>query len=111
MIDRMCKGKSQRLYRYINGKKTLKDFHLKNAQSDLEKAENLARFHFRIGQAEEFNGHLTDVFNINKHSQVYFLDRSASFMDNICVSKKGVIKLLNVLNRLKALLHPRVLIS
>ena len=67
--------------------KTLKDFHLKNAQADLEKAEDLARFHFMIGPAEEFNGHLMEVFNKNKHSQVHFLDRSAPFMDNIRVSK------------------------
>ena len=70
------------------------------AQSDLEKAE-------------EFNGQFTDVFNKNEHTQVPLLDRSAPFMNDIAVSKDGVIKLLKGLNPSKALgpdeLHPRVL--
>ena len=33
-----------------------------------------------------------DVFNKNEHTQVPRLDRSASFMDDIIVSKDGVIK-------------------
>ena len=70
------------------------------AQSDLEKAE-------------EFNGQFTDVFNKNEYTQVPFLDRSAPFMNDIAVSKDGVIKLLSGLNPSKALgpdeLHPRVL--
>ena len=65
------------------------------AKSDLEKAE-------------EFNGQFTD-----EHTQVPLLDRSAPFMDDIVVSKDGVIKLLKSLNPSKALgpdeLHPRVL--
>ena len=69
------------------------------AESDLEKAE-------------EFNGQFTDVFNKNEHTQVPLLDRSAPFMDDIVVSKDGVIKLLKGLNLSKALgpdeLHPRV---
>ena len=68
------------------------------AQSDLEKAE-------------EFNGQFTDVFSKNEHTQVPLLDRSAPCMNDIAVSKDGVIKLL--LNPSKALgpdeLHPRVL--
>ena len=67
------------------------------AQSDLEKAE-------------EFNGQFTDVFNKNEHTQVPLLDRSAPFMNDIAVSKDGVIKLLKGLNPSKALgpdeLHP-----
>ena len=70
------------------------------AQSDLEKAD-------------EFNGHFTDVFNKNEHTQVPLLNRSAPFMDDIVVSKDGVTKLLKGLNPSKALgpddLHPRVL--
>ena len=70
------------------------------AQSDLEKAE-------------EFNGQFTDVFSKNEHTQVPLLDRSAPFMNDIVVSKDGVIKLLKGLNPSKALgpdeLHPRVL--
>ena len=54
-----------------------------------------------------------DVFNKNEHTQVPLLDRSAPFMNDIAVSKDGVIKLLKGLNSSKALgpdeLHPRVL--
>ena len=60
------------------------------AQSDLEKAE-------------EFNGQFTDVFSKNEHTQVPLLDRSATFMNDIAVSKDGVIKLLKGLNPSKAL--------
>ena len=70
------------------------------AQSDLEKAE-------------EFNGQFTDVFNKNEHTQAPLLVRSAPFMNDIVISKDGVIKLLKGLNPSKALgpdeLHPRVL--
>ena len=70
------------------------------AQSDLEKAE-------------EFNGQLTDVFSKKEHNQVPLLDRSAPFIDDIVVSKDGVIKLLKGLNASKALgpdeLRPKVL--
>ena len=49
----------------------------------------------------------------NKHTQVPLLDRSAPFMNDIAVSKDGVIKLLKGLNPSKALgpdgLHPRIL--
>ena len=68
------------------------------AQSDLEK---------------EFNGQFTDVFSKHEHTQVPLLDRSAPFMNDIAVSKDGVIKLLKDVNPSKALgpdeLHPRVL--
>ena len=70
------------------------------AQSDLEKAE-------------EFNGQFTDVFSENEHTKVPLLDRSAPFMNDIAVSKDGVIKLLKGLNPSKAIgpdkRHPRVL--
>ena len=95
-------------YRYINSQKKdtqgIPPLKRKNgkgvAQSDLEKAE-------------EFNGQFTDVFSKNEHTQVPLLDRSAPFMNDIAVSKDGVIKLLKGLNPSKALgpdeLHPRVL--
>ena len=95
-------------YRYINSQKKdtqgIPPLKRKNgkgaAQSDLEKAE-------------EFNGQFTDVFNKNEHTQVPLLDRSAPFMNDIAVSKDGVIKLLKGLNPSKALgpdeFYPRVL--
>ena len=53
------------------------------------------------------------MFNKNEHTQVPFLDRYAPFMNDIVISKEGVIKLLKGLNPSKALgpdeLHPRVL--
>ena len=53
------------------------------------------------------------MFNKNEHTQVPLLDRSAPFMNDIAVSKDGVIKLLKGLIPSKALgpdeLHPRVL--
>ena len=102
------KANPRDFYRYINSQKKdtrgIPPLKRKNgkgvAQSDLEKAE-------------EFNGQFTDVFNINEHTQVPLLDRSAPFMNDIAVSKDGVIKLLKGLNPSKALgpdeLHPRVL--
>ena len=64
-------------------------------------------------KANEFNDQFTDVFTKFEHSQVPLLDRSASFMEDIVVTKEGVTKLLKGLNSLKALgpdeLHPRVL--
>ena len=70
------------------------------AQSNLEKAE-------------EFNGQFTDVFNKYEHTRAPLLDRPATFMDDIVVSKDGVTKLLKGLNPSKALgpdeFHPRVL--
>ena len=53
------------------------------------------------------------MFNKNEHTQVPFLDRSAPFMNDIVISKEGVITLLKGLNPSKALgldeIHPRVL--
>ena len=95
-------------YRYINSQKKdtqgIPPLKRKNgkgvAQSDLEKAE-------------EFNGQFTDVFSKNEHIQAPLLDRSAPFMNDMVVSKDGVIKLLKGLNPYKALgpdeLQPRVL--
>ena len=102
------KANPRDFYQYINSQKKdtqgIPPLKRKNgkgvAQSDFEKAE-------------EFNGQFTDVFNKNEHTQVPLLDRSAPFMNDIAVSKDGVIKLLKGLNPSKALgpdeLHPRVL--
>ena len=102
------KANPRDFYRYINSQKKdtqgIPPLKRKNgkgvAQSDLEKAE-------------EFNGQFTDVFSKNEHTQVPLLDRSAPFINDIAVSKDGVIKLLKGLNPSKALvpdeLHPRVL--
>ena len=53
------------------------------------------------------------MFNKNEHMQVPLLDRSARFMNDIVITKDGVIKLLKGLNPSKALgpdeLHHRVL--
>ena len=43
------------------------------------------------------------MFSKNEHTQVPLLDRSAPFMNDIAVSKDGVIKLLKGLNPSKAL--------
>ena len=102
------KANPRDFYRYINSQKKdtqgIPPLKRKNekgvAQSDLEKSE-------------EFNGQLTDVFNKSEHTQVPLLDRSAPFMNDIVISKDGVIKLLKGMNPSKALrpdeLHPRVL--
>ena len=102
------KANPRDFYRYINSQKKdtqgIPPLKRKNgkgvAQSDLEKAE-------------EFNGQFTDVFSKNEHTQVPLLDRSAPFMNDIAVSKDGVIKLLKGSTPPKALgpdeLHPRVL--
>ena len=102
------KANPRDFYRYINSQEKdtqgIPPLKRKNgkgvAQSVLEKAE-------------EFNGQFTDVFSKNEHTQVPLLDRSAPFMNDIAVSKDGVIKLLKGLNPSKALgpdeLHPRVL--
>ena len=102
------KANPRDFYRYINSQEkrhprysTPKRKNRKGvAQSDLEKAE-------------EFSGQFTDVFSKNEHTQVLLLDRSAPFMNDIAVSKDGLIKLLKGLNPSKALgpdeLHPRVL--
>ena len=81
------KANPRDFYRYINSQKKdiqgIPSLKRKNgkgvAQSDLKKAE-------------EFNGQFTDVFNKNEHTQVPLLDRSAPFMNDIVVSKDGVIK-------------------
>ena len=53
------------------------------------------------------------TFSKNEHTQVALLDRTAPLMNDIAVSKDGLIKLLKGLNPSKALgpdeLHPRVL--
>ena len=54
-----------------------------------------------IEQAEEFNGHFTDVFNKNDHIEIPFLSRSAPFMDDIVVSNESVTKFLKGLKSKK----------
>ena len=51
------------------------------------------------------------MFSKNEDTQVPLLDRSAPFMNDIVISKHGVIKLLKGLNPSKGSdeLHPRVL--
>ena len=78
------KANPRDFYRYTNSQKKdtqcIPPLISKNgkgvAQSDLEK---------------EFNGQFSDVFNKNEHAQVRLLDRSASFMNDIAVSKDGVL--------------------
>ena len=53
-------------------------------------------------KAEDSNCRFNNVFNKHKHSMVPLLDRSAPFLDNICVSKEGVTKLLKGINPSKA---------
>lgn len=53
-----------------------------------------------------------NVFNKDEHIQVYLIERSASFIKNIVISKEeGLLKLLKSLNLAKTLrpdeLHPR----
>ena len=92
------KANPRDFYRYISSQKKntqdIQPLKRKNgksvAQSDLEKAE-------------EFNCQFTDVFNKNEQNQVPLLDRSAPFMNDIAVSKDGIIKLLTGLNPSKAL--------
>ena len=65
---------------------------------------NDSQFFFPYNEtAEEFNGQFTDVFNKNEHTQVPLVDRSAPFMNDIVISKEGVIKLLKGLNPSRAL--------
>ena len=91
--------------RFINSQKwTPRVFKKRNcggvAQSESEKTA-------------ECNGQFTDVFTKFEYSQVPLLDRSATFMEDIGVTKEGVTKLLKGLKPSKALgpdeLHPRVL--
>ena len=96
-------------YRYINSQK--KDAH---CIPPLKKRNGSGVAQSELEKAAEFNGQCTDVFTKSKYSQVpLLLDRSAPFMEDIVVTKEGVIKLLKGLNPSKALgpdeLHPRVL--
>ena len=64
-------------------------------------------------KAVEFNGQLIYVFTKSEHTQVPLLDRSASFMGDIVVTKEGVTKLLKSWNHCKTFWpdepHPKVL--
>ena len=105
------KANPRDFYRYINSQK-------KDTQGIpiLKRKNGKGVARSNLEKAEEFNGQFTDVFNKNEHTQVPLLDRSAHFMDDIVVSKDGVmIKLLKGLNPSKASgpdeLHPRTLNS
>ena len=102
------KANPKDFYRYINSQK-------KDAQGipPLKKRIGSGVAQSESEKAAEFNGQFTDVFPKSEYSQVPLLDRSAPFMEDIVVTKEGVIKLLKGLNPSKALgpdeLHPRVL--
>ena len=83
------KANPRDFYRYINSQK-------KDTQGipPLKRKNGKGVAHSDLEKAEEFNGQFTDVFSKNEHTQVPLLDRSASFMNDIAVSKDGVIKLL-----------------
>ena len=102
------KANPKDFYRYINSQK-------KDVQGipPLKKRNCSGVAQSESEKAAEFNGQFTDVFTKSEYSQVPLLDRSAPFMEDIVVTKEGVIKLLKGLNPSKALgpdeLHPRVL--
>ena len=101
------KANPRDFYRYINSQKK------RHPRYSTPEREEWKGYCSDLEKAEEFNGQFTDVFNKNEHTQVPLLDRSAPFIDDIVVSKDGVINLLKGLNPSKALgpskLHPRVL--
>ena len=85
------KANPRGFYRHINSqKKTPKVFHLWKGRIEKGVAQS------ELKKAEEFNCQFTDVFNKNEHTQVPLLDRSPPFMNDIAVSKAGVIKLLKI---------------
>ena len=92
------KANPRDFYRYINSQK-------KDTQGipPLKRKNGKGVAQLDLKKAEEFNGQFTGVFNKNEHTQVPLLDRSAPFMNDIVVSKDGVIKLLKGLNPSKAL--------
>ena len=84
------KANPKDFYRYINGQK-------KDAQGipPLKKRNGGGVAQSESEKAAEFNGQFTYVFTKSEYSQVPLLDRSAPFMEDIVVTKEGVIKLLN----------------
>ena len=89
------KANPQDFNRYINSQKwTPRVFTKRNcggvAQSESEKTA-------------EFNGKFTDVFIKSEYSQVPLLNRSATFMEDIVVTKEGVTQPLKGLTPSKAL--------
>ena len=102
------KANPKEFYRYINSQK-------KDAQGilPLKKRNGGGGAQSKSEKAAEFSGQFTDVCTKSEYSQVPLLHRSAPFMDDIVVTKEGVMKLLKGLNPSKALgsdeLHPRVL--
>ena len=83
------KANPKDFYRYINSQK-------KDAQGipPLKKRNGSGVAQLKSEKAAEFNGQFTDVFIKSEYSQVPLLDRSAPFMEDIVVTKEGVIKLL-----------------
>ena len=102
------KANPRGFYRYIHSQK-------KDTQGilPLKRRNGSGLAESELEQAEEFNGHFTDVFNKSEHTQVPLPNRLAPFLEEIHVSAEGVTKLLKGLNPSKTLgpdeLHPRVL--
>ena len=103
-----AKANPNDFYRYINSQK-------KDAQGipPLKKRNGGGVAQSEFEKAAEFNGQFTDMFTKSEYIHVPLLDRSAPFMKDIVVAKKGVTQLLKGLNPSNALgtdeLHPRVL--
>ena len=80
------KANPRDFYRYINSQKKR---HPRYSTPEKEEWKGCCSVGPR--KAEEFNAQFMDVFNKNEHMQFPFLDRSAPLMNNIVVSKDGVI--------------------
>ena len=91
------KANPRDFYRFINGNK-------KDAQGfpPLQKRSGSGVAQSDLEKAEELNRKFMDVFNKDEHNQIPLLDRSAPFMDNICVSKERVTKLLKGIKPIKS---------
>ena len=85
------KAKPRDFYRYINSQKKRQPRY-----STPEKEEWKGCCSVDLEKAEEFIGQFTDVFNKNENTQVLLLDRSAPFMNDIVISKDGVICFITV---------------
>ena len=92
------KANPRDFHRYINSQK-------KDTQGipPLKRRNGSVLAEPELGQADEFNGQFTDVFNKTEHTQVPLPNRLSPFMEDIHVSAEGVTKLLKGLNPSKAL--------
>ena len=83
------KANPRDFYRYINSQK-------KDTQGipPLKRRNGSGLAESELEQAEEFNGHFTDVFNKSEHTQVPRPNCSAPFLEETHVSAEGVTKLL-----------------